>query len=93
MSQEELVTVVSERAGVSRRTVEEVMVSIGRLWADGLLADGELLLDDIGDFLIEYRPGRKAVNTETREIVLIPPCDFITFAPAPALVDREEARR
>lgn len=88
MSQEELATVISERAGVSRRTVEDIIASIGALWAEALLSEGELVLDDIGDFLIDNRPGRKAVNTETREIVLIPPRDFVAFAPAREFITR-----
>ena len=87
MSQEELINVISERAGISKQTVRDIINTFAEVWAEEILASGELDLDTIGDFLIEHRPGRKAVNTETREVFLIPPKDYLSFTPSRELIE------
>ncbi|MGA9115431.1 MAG: HU family DNA-binding protein [Bacteroidota bacterium] len=87
MSQEELVNMISERAGISTQTVREILGAFVDLWAGEILAEGELLLDDIGEFLVEHRPGRKGINTETREVFIIPPRDFLSFTPSRELME------
>jgi nucleoid DNA-binding protein len=87
MSQEELVNMISERAGISKQTVREILNAFAEVWADEILVQGELDLDTIGEFLIEHRPGRKAMNTETREVFLIPPKDYLGFTPSRELID------
>ncbi len=87
MSQEELINMISERAGISKQTVREILNAFAEVWADEILVQGELDLDTIGEFLIEHRPGRKAMNTETREVFLIPPKDYLAFTPSRELID------
>ncbi len=87
MSQDELISMISERAGISRQTVREIMEAIGHVWTEELLREGALELENIGDFLIDHRPGRKGVNTETREIFVVPPKDYLLFTPSRELVD------
>lgn len=87
MSHDELVNMISERAGISRQTVRDVLVSFAEVWSDEILFRGELELETVGEFLIEHRPGRKGVNTETREIFVIPPKDYLSFTPSPELID------
>lgn len=87
MSQEELISMISERAGISKQTVREIMEAIGQVWTEELLREGGLELENIGDFLIDHRPGRKGVNTETREIFVIPPKDYLLFTPSRELID------
>jgi len=87
MSHDELVNMISERAGISRQTVRDVLGAITDVWSKEILAFGELNLENIGDFLTEHRPGRKAINTETKEIFLIPPRDMLGFMPSGELIE------
>ena len=87
MSQEELINMISERAGISKQTVREIINAFSEVWTEEILTNGELTLDNIGDFLIEHRPGRQALNTETRELFMIPPRDFLSFQPSQDLIN------
>jgi nucleoid DNA-binding protein len=87
VSQEELINVISERAGISKQTVRDIISAFAEVWAGEILANGELDLDTIGEFLIEHRPGRKAMNAETKEVFLIPPRDYLSFTPSRELLD------
>jgi len=86
MSQDELVTTISERAGISKQTVFEVLDAIGSIWSEDLVENGELELENIGQFFIDHRPGRRGLNTQTRELFIVPPQDFISFVPSQELV-------
>jgi nucleoid DNA-binding protein len=87
MSQEELINMISERAGISRTTVREIIHTFADVWLEELLTRGELDLDNIGEFLVDHRPGRKGVNTETKEVFIIPPMDYLSFTPARELIE------
>ncbi len=87
MSQEELINTISERAGISKQTVRDILHAFADVWTEEILTHGELTLDNIGDFLVEHRPGRKGVNTETREIFTIPPKDYLSFTPSQDLIN------
>ncbi len=87
MSQEELTNIISERAGISKQTVRDILKAFAEVWTEEILVRGELDLEAIGEFLVEHRPGRKAMNTETKEIFLIPPRDFLSFTPSRELID------
>jgi nucleoid DNA-binding protein len=87
MSQEELINMISERAGISKQTVREIMHTIADVWTEEILASGELMLDNIGELLIEHRPGRKGINSETREVLIIPPKDYLGFTPERELIE------
>jgi nucleoid DNA-binding protein len=87
MSQEELINMISERAGISKQTVRDIIQAIGDIWTEEILAAGELELDNIGEFLVDHRPGRRGLNSETREIFIIPPRDYLLFTPSRDLID------
>jgi len=87
MSQEELINIISERAGISKQTVRDIVGAFADVWAEEIIAEGELDLDSIGEFLIEHRPGRKAINAETKEVFLIPPKDYLSFTPSRELIE------
>ncbi|MBI4536269.1 MAG: HU family DNA-binding protein [Ignavibacteriae bacterium] len=87
MSQEELINMISERAGISKQTVREILNAFAEVWTEEILLQGELTLDNIGDFLIEHRPGRKALNSETRELFTIPPKDYLSFTASQDLIN------
>lgn len=87
MSQEELISMISERAGISKQTVREIIHAFADVWTEEILTNGELTLDNIGDFLIEHRPGRQALNFETKEVFMVPPQDYLTFTPAQDLIN------
>lgn len=87
MSQEELINMISERAGLSKQTVREVIGTFAGIWIDEILQNGELVLDDIGEFLVEHRPGRKGLNTETKELFIVPPRDYLSFTPSRELIE------
>jgi len=87
MSQEELINSISERAGISKQTVRDIILAFVDVWADEITSVGELTLDDIGEFLIEHRPGRKGINTETKEVFVIPPKDYLSFTPSRELIE------
>jgi nucleoid DNA-binding protein len=78
---------ISERAGISKQTVRDIIQTIGEVWTEELLLAGELELDNIGDFLVDHRPGRKGINTETHEIFIIPPKDYLLFTPSRDLIN------
>lgn len=87
MSHDELINIISERAGISKQTVRDVLNSITDVWTQEVFARGELILENIGEFIVEHRPGRKGVNTETREIFLVPPRDYLSFQPSRELIE------
>jgi nucleoid DNA-binding protein len=87
MSQEELINMISERAGISKQTVRDIIETVAAVWTEEILQQGELNLDDIGEFLIEHRPGRRGINSETKEIFIIPPKDYLSFTPSRELID------
>jgi nucleoid DNA-binding protein len=87
MSQDELINMISERAGISKQTVREIIIAFSEVWTEEILTSGELTLDNIGDFLIEHRPGRRALNTESREVFTIPPRDHLSFRAAQDLIN------
>ncbi len=87
MSQEELINSISERAGISKQTVREIIAAFVEVWSEEVLVGGELMLDDIGEFLVEHRPGRKGINTETKEVFIIPPKDYLAFTPSRELIE------
>ncbi|MCZ6776250.1 MAG: HU family DNA-binding protein [Ignavibacteria bacterium] len=87
MSQEELINMISERAGISKQTVREIITTMADVWNEEILSKGELELENIGEFLIEHRPGRKGVNTETKEVFIIPPKDYLAFTASRELIE------
>jgi nucleoid DNA-binding protein len=87
MSHEELVNIISERAGISKQTVRDVLLTMTDVWSQEVLSKGELAIENIGEFLVEHRAGRKGVNTETREIFLVPPRDYLSFTPSRELIE------
>jgi nucleoid DNA-binding protein len=87
MSQEELITMISERSGMARQTVQQIIEGIADVWSEEILTSGELELENIGTFLLDHRPGRRGLDTETREIFVIPPSDFVSFMPSRELID------
>jgi nucleoid DNA-binding protein len=87
MSQEELVNMISERAGISKQTVREIITTIADVWASEILEKGELDVENIGEFFVDHRPGRKGVNTETKEVFIIPPRDYLAFTPSRELIE------
>jgi nucleoid DNA-binding protein len=87
MSHEELVNMISERAGISRQTVRDILTMVTDVWAGEILDRGELELENIGEFLVEHHPGRKGINTDTKEIFIIPPRDYLSFIPSHDLID------
>ena len=87
MSQEELINMISERGGISKQTVRDIINAFSDVWAEEILSRGELDLETIGEFLIEHRPGRKAMNAVTKEVFLIPPRDYLSFTPSRELIE------
>ena len=87
MTQDELITMISERASVSRQTVHQILEAIGGIWAEEVLGSGELMLDDIGMFLIDHFPGRKGLDSERRQIFAVPPRDQVVFIPSHILIE------
>ena len=87
MSHEELVNMISERAGISKQTVRDILITVTDVWSGEILSQGELDLENIGEFVVEHHPGRKGVNTETKEIFLIPPKDYVSFLPSRDLIE------
>jgi nucleoid DNA-binding protein len=87
MSQEELINSISERAGISKQTVRDIILAFTGVWTEEVLTVGQLMLDDLGEFLVEHRPGRRGINTETREVFVIPPKDYLSFLPSRELID------
>ena len=87
MSQDELINMISERAGISKQTVRDIIITISDVWGGEILAQGELYLENIGEFFVEHRPGRKGINTESKELFIIPPRDYLFFTPSRELIE------
>jgi len=87
MSQDELINMISERAGISKQTVRDIIVTISDVWGGEILTQGELYLENIGEFFVEHRPGRKGINTESKELFIIPPRDSLFFTPSRELIE------
>lgn len=87
MSHDELVTNISDRAGLSRQTVLQILESIGDVWGGEIVGSGELELDGLGTFLLDHRPGRRGVDTQNRELFIVPPMDYVVFTPDRELIE------
>jgi len=87
MSHDELITTISDRAGISRQTVLQILETIGDVWAGEILGSGELELDSLGTFLLDHRPGRRGVDTQNREMFMVPPLDQVVFTPDRELIE------
>jgi nucleoid DNA-binding protein len=87
MSHDELITVISDRSGISRQTVFQILETIGDVWAEEIVASGGLELDNLGTFLLDHRPGRRGVDTRSKELFVTPPTDYVAFAPDRELVE------
>jgi nucleoid DNA-binding protein len=87
MSHGELITVISDRSGISRQTVVQILEAIGGVWAEEILASGELELENLGTFLLDHRPGRRGVDTRSNEMFVAPPMDYVAFAPDRELIE------
>jgi nucleoid DNA-binding protein len=85
---QDIVNSLSESSGLSRQTVSEVLNALGAVLADELAEKGVLRLDQIGEFVVDHRSGRRGVNTETKEIFVIPPQDYVLYLPALECVER-----
>ena len=88
MALQDIVNSLSESSGLSRQTVSEVLDALGAVLADELAEKGVLQLDQIGEFVVDHRSGRRGVNTETKELFVIPPQDYVMYLPALELVER-----
>lgn len=88
MAQENLTRMLSESSGLSMQTVGEILETVGSVWAEDLTAKGFLRIEGMGDLLVDHRSGRRGVNTETKELFIIPPQDYVLFMPSTALIDK-----
>ena len=91
MALPDIINSLSENSGLSRQTVSEVLNALGAVLADELVERGALDLEGIGEFIVDHRAGRRGVNTETKEIFVIPPQDYVMYIPARELVERSNA--
>lgn len=79
MKKEELVRILSDRTGISRRKAQEAVDALMEAIIEGISRDGRVVLAGFGTFEVVERKGRKGVNPRTGQAIDIPPRKVVKF--------------
>ncbi len=88
MKKEDLVRLVSEKTGISRRKALGIINSFIEALREGLEKDGKVVLVGFGTFEVRTRKARQGMNPRTGQPIHIPSRKYIKFKPGKALKDR-----
>ncbi|MBU0625426.1 HU family DNA-binding protein [Patescibacteria group bacterium] len=93
MNKAELVNVLSEQVGVSKKQAEELIETFTKTVTKTLKAGGEVTIAGFGAFSAKQRAGRMGVNPQNpSEKIQIPPVIVPKFKAGKALKDALKGR-
>lgn len=88
MNKAELVSVLAEKVGISKKQAEEVIEAFTATVTETLKAGGEVTIAGFGAFSAKQRAGRMGVNPQNpSEKIQIPPVTVPKFKAGKALKD------
>ena len=85
MNKSKLVTAMSEKSGLSKKTCQDSLDALIAIIEDALKSGGKVKLPGFGTFEVKERAARIGRNPRTREPVDIPASRKPTFRPGQAL--------
>ncbi|MFH1047812.1 MAG: HU family DNA-binding protein [Patescibacteria group bacterium] len=93
MNKAELVSVLADKVGISKKQAEEVIEAFTVTVTDTLKAGGEVTIAGFGAFSAKQRAGRMGVNPQNpSEKIQIPPVIVPKFKAGKALKDSLKGR-
>ena len=87
MKKSELVTLVAEKTGFSKKDTEKTIDTVFTAIADIMAAGDKLQISGFGTFETRERPARKGRNPRTKEEITIPATTAPAFKAGKALKD------
>jgi DNA-binding protein HU-beta len=86
MTKPEIVQLISERAGISKKAATQVLDAFVKTIHNSLKAgNGKIRISQLGTFRVVEMNARRGVNPQTLEEMTIPPMRLPRFSPAKAL--------
>ncbi|MDQ7782040.1 MAG: HU family DNA-binding protein [Desulfomonilaceae bacterium] len=88
MTKAELVGMIAEEAGITKKAASAALEAIvTAIYSSLKKKDGTIRIADLGSFKVVRRKARTGVNPQTRKKIKIPAADVPRFAAAKALRD------
>jgi DNA-binding protein HU-beta len=92
MNKAELINVISDRVGVTKKQAEDMVESFVDIVTSELVNDGDVTIAGFGQFTARTRAGRTGVNPQNpTEHIQIPPVRVAKFKPGKGLKDALKA--
>ncbi len=92
MNKAELINVIADRVGVTKKQAEDMVEAFVNIVTTELVNDGELTIAGFGQFTARTRAGRTGVNPQNpSEHIQIPPVRVAKFKPGKGLKDALKA--
>jgi len=88
MTKKELVSMVAERNGIPKKTVEMTLEALSEVMVEALLQGEKISFLGLGSFSVLRRASRKGRNPRTGEPLTIPERKVIKFRPSKTLTER-----
>ena len=85
MNKTELIAVVAENAGLTKKDTERVLNACIDAITAQLRKGGKVQLSGFGTFEVRERAERKGRNPKTGEVVTVPACKYLAFVSAKAV--------
>ena len=79
MNKGELISAVSEKAGVSKRVAEELLSNLTEVIGETVATGSEVRIPGFGSFKIQQRAARQGRNPKTGEPIDIPASKNVVF--------------
>ena len=87
MNKADLVNVVADKAGLSKKAAEQTVGVVFDAITEGLVKEGKVQLVGFGSFEVKQRSARMGRNPKTKEPIQIPASKAPVFKPGKALKD------
>jgi DNA-binding protein HU-beta len=92
MNKAELINVIADRVGVTKKQAEDMVESFVDIVTSQLVDDGDVTIAGFGQFTARTRAGRTGVNPQNpTEHIQIPPVRVAKFKPGKGLKDALKA--
>jgi DNA-binding protein HU-beta len=87
MNKTELISAVSEKAGISKKNAESAVAALVDVIGEALAGGDKVALVGFGAFEVKARPARQGRNPKTKEPITIAASSAPVFKPGKALKD------
>lgn len=85
MNKEQIITIVAERTGMTKKDTRVVVETTIEAMREGLISEGSLSLFGFGKLEVKERKERKGTNPQTGEELIIKASNVVRFKTAKAL--------